>query len=92
MFSAAGFPKLVKMILHEGRNGRRYQRVFIHQFDDTWDIELELVVNRFEGIARREPQAAALAVAEGHRRIIELTRARADDPRISSFLGGGAAT
>ncbi len=79
----------MKLILHEGRNGRRYQRVFIHQFDDTWDIELDLIAGRVECVAQRDPSAAALVVANGHRRIIELTRSRADDPRLAAYVRGG---
>ena len=66
LFASTGFPRLLQMILDEGRsNGRRYQRVFIHQFADSWDIELEAIAGRVEGIARRDPEAAADIVADG---------------------------
>jgi DNA-binding GntR family transcriptional regulator len=92
LFASTGFPRLLQMILDAGRsNARRYQRVFIHQFDDAWDIELELIAGRVEGIARHEPAAAAEIVAEGHRRLIELARMRTDDPRVAPFLHAVAA-
>ena len=87
LFASTGFPRLLQMILDAGRsNARRYQRVFIHQFDDAWDIELELIAGRVEGIARHDPAAAAEIVAAGHRRLIELARMRTDDPRVAPYI------
>ena len=87
LFASTGFPRLLQMILDAGRsNGRRYQRVFIHQFDDAWDIELELIAGRVEGIARQDPAAAAEIVAAGHRRLIDLARTRIHDPRVAPYV------
>ena len=92
LFASTGFPRLLQLILDAGRsNGRRYQRVFIHQFDDAWDIERDLIAGRVEGIASHDPAAAAQTVAEGHRRLIELARSRADDPRVLPYLRAVAA-
>lgn len=87
LLAATGYPRLVSMLLNEGRRiGRRYQLAFVHGFDDAWDQELEVVVGRVDGIARRDPAGAATVVSAGHARLISLTRQRADDPRIAPYF------
>lgn len=68
------------------RPGRRYARVFQHQFPDVWDVELELIVGRFEGIARRDAAAAARAMSEGHARLFELASQRIDHPVVKPYV------
>jgi DNA-binding GntR family transcriptional regulator len=87
LLAPTGYPRLSSMLLNEGRRiGRRYQRVFIHTFDDAWDLEMQTVLGRLDGIARRDPAAAAEVVAAGHGRLIAMTREHADDPRIAPYL------
>lgn len=66
--------------------GRRQARVFQHQFADAWDIELELITARFEGILRRDPDAAAKAMREGHARLYELGAQRIDHPAVKPYV------
>jgi DNA-binding GntR family transcriptional regulator len=88
LFAPTGYPRLLEMINRLLRGGaRRYQRIFVHAFDDAWDTELGLIRGRFEGIARGDPEAAAAAVAGGHAELVRLARQRTDDPRVSPFLG-----
>ena len=47
---------------------RRYEKVFMHQFDDTWDIELDILAGRFERVRAGDAEAAADHVREGRRR------------------------
>jgi DNA-binding GntR family transcriptional regulator len=87
LFAPTHYPRLLRMIVSEGRSvGRRYQVVFVHTFEDTWDLELETIAARVDALARRDPVAAANAVAEGHAELIRLARAHATDPRITGYL------
>ena len=75
------------MIVSEGRTmGRRYQIVLVHSFEDAWDLELETIEARAEALARRDPVAAANAVATGHAELIRLARERSSDPRIAGYF------
>lgn len=67
-------------------HARRYERIFIHQFDDTWDIELDVVAQRLSYVKRGDPTGAAKAVTDGHRQLLQLFRERAEHPLVSRFL------
>ncbi|MDB5506387.1 MAG: GntR family transcriptional regulator [Devosia sp.] len=87
LFSAGRSPRLARIISGlVGRPGRRYARVFQHQFADTWDIELEIITARFEGIVNRDIEAAARAMSEGHARLYELAAQRIDHPVIKPYV------
>jgi DNA-binding GntR family transcriptional regulator len=73
-----------------GRPGRRYAKVFEHQFDDAWDIELEVIVGRFEGIRSGNAGAAADAIETGHAKLIELAKTRVDHPDVRRYLAPDA--
>jgi len=87
LFAVAALPRLVhvvmSLILH---STRRYERVFMHQFDDTWDVEMGIITGRFENIAAGDPEAAAARVREGRAAMLGLIRERLDDPRIAPYL------
>jgi DNA-binding GntR family transcriptional regulator len=65
---------------------RRYERVFMHQFDDAWDIELGVIRGRIEGIRARDAAAATARVREGREALVELCRSRLDHPEIARYL------
>jgi DNA-binding GntR family transcriptional regulator len=65
---------------------RRYERVFMHQFDDAWDIEMEIIRNRLDGIRAGDPAAAAASVREGRKAMLALIRSRLDHPGIAPYL------
>ncbi len=87
MFGVAGFPRLVhvvmSLILHPTR---RYERAFMHQFDDTWDIELGITKGRFEFVRAGDAEMAARCVREGRVAMLDLIRERLDDPAVAPFL------
>lgn len=87
LFAAAGLPRLVhvvmSLILH---SNRRYERLFMHQFDDTWDLEMAIVTGRFENIAIADAAAAAAAVQDGRAAMLQLVRQRLDHPSIAPYL------
>jgi DNA-binding GntR family transcriptional regulator len=87
LFAVADLPRLVhvvmSLILHPTR---RYERVFMHQFDDAWDIEMGIITGRFENIAAGDPEAAAARVREGRVAMLDLIRGRLDDPGIAPYL------
>ncbi len=87
MFAIARLPRLVHvvmgLVLHPTR---RYERVFMHQFDDAWDIEMGIIAGRMEGVAARDAAAAAERVQAGRSAMLELVRGRLEDPRIAPYL------
>lgn len=93
LFAVAALPRLVhvvmSLILHPTR---RYERVFMHQFDDAWDIEMGIISGRFENVAAGDPEAAAASVREGRAAMLGLIRERLDDPGIAPYLAPTVAT
>lgn len=87
LLSVAHSPRLIQivmsLILHPTR---RYERVFMHQFDDTWDIEMSIITGRFENIRAADPAAAAQSVQQGRATMLELIRGRLNHPAIAPFL------
>ena len=69
-----------------GRGGRRYARVFQHQFSDAWDIELELIIGRYQGIVQGDAKAAVRAMKEGHKRLQELAASRLHHPAVAPYI------
>jgi DNA-binding GntR family transcriptional regulator len=69
---------------------RRYERAFVHQFDDTWDAELGVMRGRLDGILAGDAEAASAAVRAGRQTMRDLTRSRLDDPRIARYLAPAA--
>jgi DNA-binding GntR family transcriptional regulator len=87
LFGPTHYQRLLRLIVSEGRTmGRRYQIVLIHSFEDSWDLELQTIEARAEALARRDPVAAASAVAAGHAELIRLARERVGDPRIAGYF------
>jgi DNA-binding GntR family transcriptional regulator len=87
LFAVAGLPRLVhvvmSLILHPTR---RYERVFMHQFEDIWDIEMGIVTGRFENVAAGDPATAAARVRDGRAAMLGLIRERLDNPQIAPYL------
>lgn len=91
LLNLAGSARLVRLVISLLTNpGRRYQRVFIHQFDDAWDIELGIIRDRFEGLRVGDPAAAAASVTEGRRVMLQLVRSRLGDAGIAPYLAPSA--
>ena len=59
LFAPVGYPRLLKFVnILVGPVGLRYDRVFVDNFDDTWDLMLELAVRRYEAVAEGDADAA----------------------------------
>ena len=87
MFSVADEPRLVRVVMSLiARPGRRYQRVFLHQFDDAWDVELGIIKGRFQYVSDGDPVRAAACVTSGRAAMLDLIRGRLGDPRIAPYL------
>jgi len=60
MFRPVGYPRLERFVeILLGPAGLRYDRVFVDNFADTWDLMLELAVWRYELIRDGDPEGAA---------------------------------
>jgi DNA-binding GntR family transcriptional regulator len=86
MFGAARSPWLSRVVETTLLHARRYQGIFIHQFDDTWDIELETIEERLAFVRSGQTTLAAEAVAKGHAGLLQLFRERASDPKVARYL------
>jgi DNA-binding GntR family transcriptional regulator len=63
MFRPVGYPRLERFVeILLGPAGLRYDRVFVDNFADTWDLMLELAVGRYELIKGGDPEGAAALV------------------------------
>jgi DNA-binding GntR family transcriptional regulator len=91
LLGLAGSARLVHLVMSLITNPtRRYERVFMHQFDDAWDIELGIIRNRLDGLRAGDPAAAAASVREGRKAMLELVRSRLDHPGIAPYLAPSA--
>lgn len=86
IFDVVNSPHLTKMINWVGRLTRRYECAFTHHFQDTWDMELELVANRVEFIKRKDAKGAARAVREVHGKLSKILHERSAHPDLVPYL------
>ncbi len=87
LLEPAGFRRLVRSVMTlVFPVGLRYDRVFGHSFDDTWDLQLELMVTRYEDVRRRDAVAAAEAVLSMRDRIQTLYLSRLSHPLVAPYV------
>lgn len=88
LFGLVGYPRLTELIGVVQRSLRRYHPVFIRQFEENWDREMAIVTQRFEHVRNGNAEAAALAVQQGHREMLEFAeeRVRVGDPKVMPYL------
>ncbi len=87
LFSIAHSPRLIRavMSLITGPT-RRYEKAFMHQFQDTWDLELDILAGRVERVRAGDPDGAAEHVRRGRAAMLAKIRERLDDPAIAPYL------
>jgi DNA-binding GntR family transcriptional regulator len=89
LFASIGYPRVSKFIsILVGPVGLRYDRVFC-QFEDTWDIQLALLLGRYEGVKRRDAEGAAAAVHHGRAEITKLNMSRLGHPLVAPLFAPG---
>jgi DNA-binding GntR family transcriptional regulator len=76
LFGAAGYPKLLRTVNSINRTHLRYHRIFVTANADEWDMELDLIVRRFERIRERDAEGAAQLTQEFRAGHVERSRAR----------------
>ncbi len=87
LFGVAHSPHLLKAVMGLIlRPTRRYERAFMHQFDDTWDQELDIMRGRFDYIRAGDPDGAVQHVRQGRVTMMRLIAARLDDPMVARYL------
>jgi DNA-binding GntR family transcriptional regulator len=88
LFHPVGYPRLDRFIsILIGPAGLRYDRVFVDNFADTWDLMLELAVGRYEHIRDGDADGAAAWVRKYRDAIGELNRARLDHELVAPYFG-----
>jgi DNA-binding GntR family transcriptional regulator len=89
MFRPVGYPRLERFVeILLGPAGLRYDRVFVDNFPDTWDLMLELAVGRYELIREGDPAGAAALVRRCRDQIGELNRSRYDHELVAPYFAG----
>ena len=87
MFRPVGYPRLERFVeILLGPAGLRYDRVFVDNFPDTWDLMLELAVGRYELIKEGDPEGAATLVRRYRDQIGELNRSRYDHELVAPYF------
>src|SRR3954447_16071448 len=88
LFHPVGYPRLDRFVtILIGPAGLRYDRVFVDNFDDTWDLMLELAVGRFQHIRDGDAEGAAAWVRRYRDEIGVLNGARLDHELVAPFFG-----
>jgi len=87
LLNPAGFRRLVRSITTLVYPiGLRYDRVFYSNFDDAWDLQLALMVARFEGVRAHDAEAAAEAVLSMRESLHTLNVSRLDHPLVAPYF------
>jgi DNA-binding GntR family transcriptional regulator len=87
LFTPAGFPRVVRCItVVVFPVGLRHDRIFLDNFDDAWDLQLALLVGRFEGIKNRSSSAAAEAVVSIRAELAALNMSRLSHPLVAPYV------
>jgi GntR family transcriptional regulator, rspAB operon transcriptional repressor len=90
MFRPVGYPRLERFVeILLGPAGLRYDRVFVDNFPDTWDLMLELAVGRYELIRDGDPEGAAALVRRYRDQIGELNRSRFGHELVAPYFQAG---
>ena len=87
LFRPVGYPRLDRFIgILIGPVGLRYDRVFVDNFPDTFDLMLELAVGRFEHIRDGDAEGAAEHVRAYRNEIGKLNMSRLDHPLVAPYF------
>jgi DNA-binding GntR family transcriptional regulator len=87
LFRPVGYPRLDRFItILLGPVGLRYDRVFVDNFPDTFDLMLELAVGRFERIRNGDAEGAAEHVRTCRDEIGKLNTARLDHELVAPYF------
>ncbi len=87
LFRPVGYPRLDRFItILIGPVGLRYDRVFVDNFPDTFDLMLELAVGRFEHIREGDAEGAAEHVRKYRNTIGKLNRSRLDHELVAPYF------
>jgi len=87
LFTIAHSPRLIRavMSLITGPT-RRYEKVFMHQFDDIWDVEMDILAGRTDRVRAGDAEGAAEHVRQGRAVMFTMIRERLDHPAITPYL------
>jgi DNA-binding GntR family transcriptional regulator len=87
MFQPVGYPRLERFVaILIGPVGLRYDRVFVDNFPDTWDLMLDLAVGRYELIKDGDAEGAAALVRRYRDEIGVLNRSRYDHELVAPYF------
>ena len=87
LFRPVGYPRLDRFVsILIGPAGLRYDRVFVDNFPDTFDLMLDLAVGRFEHIRDGDAAGAADLVRRHRDAIGELNRSRLDHELVAPYF------
>jgi DNA-binding GntR family transcriptional regulator len=88
LFAPVGYPRLDRFIsILIGPAGLRYDRVFVDNFPDTFDLMLELAVGRYERIKQGDADGAAKHVRRCRDEIGLLNVARLTHESVAPYFG-----
>jgi DNA-binding GntR family transcriptional regulator len=87
MFRPVGYPRLDRFVaMLIGPVSLRYDRVFVDNFSDTFDLMLKLAVGRFEHIRDGDAEGAADLVRRYRTEIGGLNQSRLDHPLVAPYF------
>jgi hypothetical protein len=82
-----GYPRLERFVeILLGPAGLRYDRVFVDNFADTWDLMLELAAGRYKLIKGGNPEGAAELVRRYRDQVGVLNSSRFDHDLVAPYF------
>jgi DNA-binding GntR family transcriptional regulator len=86
MFTPAKNSHLDKVLEHLMMVGRRYAAAVTHKFDDTWQLEYDLIRSRLNAIERRDSTVARDVALTAHDELTERFRELIKQPDIGQYF------
>ena len=74
LFATARYPRLLDLIGQVMQSIRRYHPIFVRPFQENWDRELDIILQRFAHVRAGDAAGAAAAVQRGHVEMLAFAR------------------
>jgi DNA-binding GntR family transcriptional regulator len=93
IFGATGYPRLKELIrIVLGPTGLRYDKALVYPDPESWDLLLQLAVERAEAVQARDAERAVESVRRFRALLTERNKARLSDPTIAKYFREDPAT
>jgi DNA-binding GntR family transcriptional regulator len=92
IFGSTGYPRLKELIrIVLGPTGLRYDKALVYPDPESWDLLLQLAVERVDAVQARDAERAVESVRRYRALLTERNKVRLSDPSIAKYFREGPA-